>query len=79
VSRELDGLYRVSADTSGGPVVYGLVVEDGRVVRCAPYARKWALGREIRDVVAWLRAAMYWRVEWLDRPERAGATEEVNR
>ena len=68
---EFDGLYRVSGTTQRGPVVYGLVVEDGVVVRCAPYADTWAHGRSIRDVVAWLRAAMYWRIEWLDKPTEA--------
>ncbi len=28
----------------------GLVVEDGIVVDCPPYARRWALGRDARDV-----------------------------
>ncbi len=33
----------------------GLVVEDGTVVDCPPYARKWAKGRDARQV--WRDAA----------------------
>lgn len=28
----------------------GLVVRDGRVVDCPPYARRWAMGRDAREV-----------------------------
>lgn len=28
----------------------GLVVADGRVVDCPPYARRWAMGRDARQV-----------------------------
>lgn len=28
----------------------GLVVKDNRVVDCPPYARRWALGRDAREV-----------------------------
>jgi hypothetical protein len=31
-------------------VSVGLVVLDGVVVECAPYARRWAYGRAARDV-----------------------------
>ncbi len=31
-------------------VTVGLVVRNGTVVDCAPYARRWALGRDAREV-----------------------------
>ena len=33
----------------------GLVVADGRVVECAPYLRRWALGRDAAEL--WTRQA----------------------
>ncbi|TYB45139.1 hypothetical protein FXF51_60160 [Nonomuraea sp. PA05] len=29
---------------------FGLVVRDGAVVESAPYARRWALGRDAREI-----------------------------
>jgi len=28
----------------------GLIITDGKVVDCPPYVRRWALGRDARDV-----------------------------
>lgn len=42
----------------------GLIVEDGRVVKAAPIARRWTLGRDAREV--WREAARRGaRLAWL--------------
>lgn len=43
---------------------FGLVVKDKLIVDCAPYARKWALGRSAR--VIWDQAlARGYTVRWI--------------
>jgi hypothetical protein len=53
------GCWRVGPPVSdaSGLIVYstpratvGLIVRDGRVVDCPPYARKWAMGRDAREL-----------------------------
>jgi hypothetical protein len=47
----MDGLYQVSLITNRGPVCFGFIVSNGRVIKCAPYGYKWLNGRRIDDII----------------------------
>jgi hypothetical protein len=57
-----DGLYQVYTDL-GQPICAGLVVENGRVVHCAPIVRRKFLGTDIHHVYSWLAASLgVWKI-----------------
>jgi hypothetical protein len=47
----LDGIYQVSGVANNKRICFGFVVEQGIIIRCAPYGYKWLWGRDIVDVV----------------------------
>jgi len=43
----------------GPKATFGFEVADGKVITCAPYGRKWLLGKDARKAIALLRAHGY--------------------
>lgn len=46
----------------------GLIITDGKVVDCPPYARRWALGQDARDLWQWGKARNV-HLTWIPRED----------
>lgn len=52
----VERLFRVTKTTRKGPMVGGIIVEDGKIVDCAPYLRKIIGKRSLEPALDLLRA-----------------------